>query len=66
MKKQKFTIQIEQSICVSREVTAESMEQAVQLASQIANSDQLIKSKSKAWSEDWGCCGISKVIGVFG
>ena len=65
MAKQKFTIQIEQSICVSREVLAEDIEQAVKFANEIASNDQLVKPKSRAWTDEWGCCGTSKVVGVY-
>lgn len=66
MAKQKFTIQIEQSICVSREILADDIGHAVHLANEIAKSDQLIKPKNRAWGDEWGCCGMSKVVGVFG
>lgn len=65
MAKQKFTIQIEQSICVDHEVTAENIEEAAKLAQKIADSEVLIKPKSRAWTDTWGGCGITKVVGVF-
>jgi len=65
MAKQKFTVQIEQSICVSKEVLAEDIEHAVKLATEVAKNDQLIKPRSRAWADEWGCCGISKVVGVY-
>lgn len=65
MAKKKFTVQIEQSICVSKEILADDIEQAVRYANEIANSDQLVKPKSRAWSDEWGSCGTSNVVGVY-
>jgi hypothetical protein len=49
--KKKYFIQIKQAITVECIIKSESMEDALKVATDIAENDQLIKPRSKAWND---------------
>lgn len=65
MAKKKFTIQIEQSIMVTREITADDMGEALEKAEIFARDTMLVKPVNRSWTDGWGIPGLSKVIGIF-
>jgi len=60
-KKQSFTIQVEESLVVSRTVKAETIQEAVLEAKRISEDEVVTKPKT-GWSEEWS--NGSKVVGV--
>jgi len=61
--KNKYTIQISQSMTVSREIQADSIKDAFEKAKDIIEAEQQVVKPIKGWTEEW--TNETSIAGVF-